>query len=321
MGPGVYGQLLDMEPATSTVCATCHTPLSEQLPELAYRNTYSPNKAFDATLQQQGLVCAACHVRQHQRFGPPRRADLPLLPTGTSVPHGGFTESVAFQRAEFCKSCHQFNPGDFALNGKLIENTYDEWQQSVYAKEGRHCQSCHMPDRRHLWRGIHDADMVKQALSVTVTPPAASYQPGDTIHTVITMTNSGAGHYLPTYVTPKIFVQVQLLDAQGQSIPGSAQEVVIGREVTLDLSAEVYDTRLPPKVSRSFTYAQVMPTTATALRVRVVVHPDHFYERFFAAILPHGEGGKGRAHLEEALRLTQSSSFTVFARDFPLAQN
>jgi hypothetical protein len=321
MGPGVYGQLLDMEPATSTVCAACHTPLSEQLPELAHRDTYSPNKAFDATLQQQGLVCAACHVRQHQRFGPPRRADLPPLPAGTPVPHSGFTESVAFQRAEFCMNCHQFNPGDFALNGKLIENTYDEWQQSVYAKEGRHCQSCHMPDRRHLWRGIHDADMVKQALSVTVTPPAVSYQPGDTIQIVITMTNSGAGHYLPTYVTPKIFVQVQLLDAQGQSMPDSAQEVVIGREVTLDLSAEVYDTRIPPKASRSFTYAQVMPTTATALRVRVVVHPDHFYERFFAANLHYGEGGKGRAHLEEALRRTQSSSFTVLARDFPLAQN
>jgi hypothetical protein len=321
MGPGVYGQLLDMEPATSTVCATCHTPLSEQLPALAHRNTYGPNKAFDAALQQQGLVCAACHVRQHQRFGPPRRADLPPLPAGTPVPHGGFMESVAFQHAEFCKSCHQFNPEDFALNGKLIEDTYNKWRQSVYAKEGRHCQHCHMPDRRHLWRGIHDADMVKQALSITVAPLAASYQPGDTIQTVITMTNSGAGHYLPTYVTPKIFVQVQLLDAQGQSIPGSAQEAVIGREVTLDLSAEVYDTRIPPKASHAFTYTQVMPITATVLRVRVVVHPDHFYERFFAAILHHDEGGKGRAHLDAALRITQSSSFTVFARDFPLAQN
>jgi hypothetical protein len=228
---------------------------------------------------------------------------------------------VAFQRAEFCRSCHQFEPGDFALHGKLIENTYEEWRQSVYAREGRHCQSCHMPDRRHLWRGIHDADMVQQALSVTVTPEAPSYRPGDPMQTVITVTNSGAGHYLPTYITPKIFVQVQLLDAQGQSIAGSAQETVIGREVTLDLSKEVYDTRIPPKASRSLTYAQAMPTAATALRVRVVVHPDHFYQRFFAAVLHNGEGGKGRAHLEEALRITQSSSFTVFARDFPLAQN
>ncbi len=24
------------------------------------------------------------------------------------------------------------------------------------------CQTCHMPDRRHLWRGIHDSDMVNR---------------------------------------------------------------------------------------------------------------------------------------------------------------
>jgi hypothetical protein len=321
MGPGVYGQLLDMDAATATVCATCHTPLSAQLPELEHRGTYSPNKHFDAALQQQGLVCAACHVRQHQRFGPPRRADLPSLPAGTPLPHGGFTESVAFQRSEFCKTCHQFNPGDFALNGKLIENTYEEWRQSPYATDGIQCQTCHMPDRRHLWRGIHDADMVKQALTVTVTPEVLSSMPGETMQAVIRVENVGAGHYLPTYVTPKIFVQAHLLDTQGQRIADSAQQAVIGREVTLDLSEEVYDTRIPPKTSRSFTYEQVVPSTATALRVRVVVHPDHFYQQFFAAVLQDGGGGQGQAHLEEALRTTQSSSFPVFERDFPLGQN
>ena len=54
----------------------------------------------------------------------------PTTPSGVATTAGrddpatwGFTESVAFQGAEFCKSCHQFNPDDFALNGKLIENT------------------------------------------------------------------------------------------------------------------------------------------------------------------------------------------------------
>jgi hypothetical protein len=68
-------------------------------------------------------------------------------------------------------------------------------------------------------------------------------------------------------------------------------------------------------------YGTRLPNAATVLRVRVVVHPDYFYERFFAAVLHQGEGGKGRAHLEEALRLTQSSAFTVLVRDFPLVQN
>jgi hypothetical protein len=61
-----------------------------------------------------------------------------------------------------------------------------------------------------------------------------------------------------------------------------------------------------------------MPAAAVALHVRVVVHPDHFYQRFFAATLQDGGGGTGRAHLEEALRHTQTSPFTVFEQTLPL---
>jgi hypothetical protein len=172
-----------------------------------------------------------------------------------------------------------------------------------------------MPDRRHLWRGIHDVEMVKQAMAVTIEPNASAYIPGDQLRAVITVTNVGAGHYLPTYVTPKIVVQAHLLNPQGQVLPDSGQEAVIGREVTLDLSAELYDTRIPPKVSRSFTYTDVMPEAAATLRIRMVVHPDHFYQQFFAATLQDGGGGTGRAHLEE---LTQASPFTVFEQTLPL---
>jgi hypothetical protein len=320
MSPGVYGQLLDMDAATVTICATCHTPLSEQLPHLEQNEVYRPNDAFDSHLQRAGLVCAACHVRQHQRFGPPRQPDLPPLPAGTALPHGGFTEVTAFQRSEFCKGCHQFKPDGFALNGKLIENTYEEWQQSPYAQEGTQCQNCHMPDRRHLWRGIHDPDMTKQAIAVTITPDATVYQPGEQLKAVITVSNTGAGHYLPTYVTPKIFVQAHLLDTEGQIIEPSAQQAIIGREVTLNLSQELYDTRIPPKQSRSFTYAQQIPPSGVTLRVRLVVHPDHFYQQFFEAVLENG-AGQGRAYLEEALQITKSSSFTVFERLIPLFQD
>jgi hypothetical protein len=320
MGPGVAGQLVEMDqsdPATATLCATCHTPLSEQVPQREHGGTYRPNAAFDARLQQAGLVCAACHVRQHQHFGPPRRPESPTPPAGTVLPHGGFTATEAFQRAEFCKSCHQFNPNDVALNGKLIENTYEEWRQSSYASAGVQCQDCHMPERRHLWRGIHDADMVRQALTVTITPETPSYTPGTPMQAVITVTNSGAGHFLPTYVTPKLFVQAHLLNAQGERLEESSQEKVIGRAVTLDLTQEEYDTRIPPKASQTFTYTQAVPTAAVTLRVRVVVYPDHFYEQFFTALL-RDHSGSGRPQLEAALQHAVASPFTVFERDVPL---
>ena len=321
MGPGIYGQLLNMErknPATYTVCATCHTPLSEQIPHLKEGSEYHPNEAFDPALQAAGLICAGCHVRQHERFGPPRRPELPTPPADVVQPHGGFTATTAFQRSEFCKPCHQFAEGAFALNGKLLENTFAEWQASPYAEEGVQCQGCHMPDRRHLWRGIQDPDMVRQAMTVSVSPLAPAYRPGDTLQATITVTNSGAGHYLPTYVTPKIFVQGDLLDAAGEVIADSFQEAVIGREIALNLSREVYDTRIAPKASLDFGYSMALPEAAAVLRVRIVVHPDHFYQRFFEAVLKRDRGSLGKAHLEAALEKTATSSFTIFERHVPV---
>ncbi len=64
-----------------------------------------------------------------------------------------------FWKSDFCAVCHQFSP-DQAINGKLLENTVEGWRQSPQAAAGQTCQSCHMPSRRHLWRGIHDPDMV-----------------------------------------------------------------------------------------------------------------------------------------------------------------
>ena len=321
MGPGIYGQLLNMErnnPATYTVCATCHTPLSEQIPHLKEGSEYRPNEAFDPALQEAGLICAGCHVRQHEHFGPPRRPELPTPPAEVVQPHGGFTATTAFQRSEFCKPCHQFAEGAFALNGKLLENTFAEWQASPYAEEGVQCQGCHMPDRRHLWRGIQDPDMVRQAMTVSVSPLASAYRPGDALQATITVMNSGAGHYLPTYVTPKIFVQGDLLDTAGEVIADSFQEAVIGREIALNLSREVYDTRIAPKASLDFGYTMALPETAATLRVRIVVHPDHFYQRFFEAVLKRDRGSLGKAHLEAALEKTATSSFTVFEHHVPV---
>ncbi|MGE3537508.1 MAG: multiheme c-type cytochrome [Candidatus Tectimicrobiota bacterium] len=320
MGPGVMGQLLDMtesDPAAAAQCAPCHAPLHEQLPVISDAAGVRPNPVFDPRLQQDGLVCAACHVRQQQRFGPPRRPEQPVPPAGTVLPHGGFTAQVAFQRAEFCQSCHQFPADGFALHGKLLENTYEEWRQSAYAREGIPCQTCHMPDRRHLWRGIHDPDMVRRALTLHLTPDTLSAVPGGLLEVTVSLTNSGAGHYFPTYVTPKVFLQAQLLDTQGAVLSESVQEAVLGRDVSLDLSTELYDTRIPPHAVHTLVYRQTLPAAAALFRVQVVVHPDHFYQRFFTALLSDSHG-PGRAHLEAALQATNATPFTLVLQDVPL---
>lgn len=52
--------------------------------------------------------------------------------------------------------------------------------------------------------------------------------------------HTGVGHYFPTYVTPKVFLRMDFVDAQGRQVKGSLREAVIGREATLDLSRELF---------------------------------------------------------------------------------
>ena len=307
MGPGVSGQLREMrrtEPAQAQACYTCHAPLAEQRPG---------SSAHDPTLSPKGIACASCHVRNWRWFGPPR-LDGTLSSTSPrdGVPHGGVTRTPAFLRAEFCRDCHQFPPGGLSLNGKLLQDTYEEWKAGP-AAASLQCQDCHMPARRHLWRGIHDPEMVRSAIEFTLTdePDAVT----------LTLRNRGAGHKLPTYVTPRLVVSGEALDEEGRAIPGSRREAVIGRAVTLDLSRELFDTRLAPGQGAVFRYPRAfpnaprsLPSAAGRIRLRVVVEPDHFYVSFFAALLERGAGA-GETEIRTALAAARASSFVVFERE------
>ena len=327
MGPGIYGQLVDMvdtDPATARICWSCHTPLAEQQEKL-----WSPtpgggiwvaNDQFDNTLQHNGLVCAACHVRQHQVYGPVRSSDPDV--TGKidqGLPHDGFTAETAFSKSGFCRGCHQFEPDNYALNGKLIENTYNEWKQSRYPAQGIQCQSCHMPARRHLWRGIHDPEMVRQGVAISLDLPSKPLHKGDTLTATIVIANTGVGHYFPTYLTPKVFVRAKLIDAAGNLVEGTEQEAIIGREASLDLSQELYDTRIPPGDSVAIGYQQAVLQKNLRLKVEVIVEPDHFYARFYRAVLANGgSSAKGRALLEQALKEAEQSPFSIYQTLTPL---
>lgn len=313
MGPGVRGQLKELwrtDPDSARLCLTCHAPLAEQQPE---------NRAmFDAALQSQGVICAVCHMREHQRFGPPRREQsAPASSPAANLPHGGATRTPAFRASEFCSSCHQFDADGFALNGKLLENTYEEWKASPAAARGVQCQNCHMPDRRHLWRGIHDPEMVRSGVAVDVATDRPRYKPRDEVTARITITTAGVGHHFPTYVTPRVVVRAALVDAAGREAAASAEERVIAREVSLDLSRELFDTRIPAGGRFVFDYRRRVERAGLSLRVRVTVHPDHFYTRFFVSLLGSG-AGQGTADIRKALEATRRSTFEIYRRDLPL---
>ena len=337
-------ELIHDDPKTALLCYSCHAPLGEQQEKvvdkdgrpsrLAKRRQvpgWAPNAsdngerpalklkthhAFSASLQQKGLNCAGCHVRGHQRFGPPKRdGSIENSAPALQLPHGGAIRTAAFERAEFCKGCHQFEPSGYALNGKLLENTYNEWKDGPYAREGKSCQSCHMPERRHLWRGIHDPEMVKQGVSVRLSLEKQRFQVGEQLRAEITLTNTGVGHDFPTYVTPKIVVRFELADMDGKPVDGSAQEERIGREVTLDLTQELFDHRIAPGHSRTVRYIRAIDRTGLTLRASVMVVPDDFYIQFFEATLPKAKSKEAKTLLEQAIREGRARSFSLFTEN------
>ncbi len=323
IGPGLLGQtpsMLREEPETAVMCYTCHAPLTEQQEVYQSAAALKKNPRFDAALQKQGLTCAGCHVRRHQRFGPPQRdGSLEGTIPRDRAPHGGATRTPAFERAEFCMGCHQFEEGQRELNGKLLENTYNEWKSSPYAAQGIACQQCHMPDRQHLWRGIHDPEMVKRGVNVELRTNQPRYRVGEQLEATLTLTNRGVGHYFPSYVTPKVVLQMELLDASGRSVAGSKQQEAVGREVSLDLSGEIADTRIPPKGKHSFRYVQAIARGGLRLRAVVTVYPDEFYRRFYEAKLTERLAAVERKRLTEALTAARQSSYELFRKEIPLS--
>lgn len=323
MGPGVYGQLVDMwrtDPEGARGCHECHAPLAEQRKRLktgaGASARWRKNPAHDARLERSGLSCAACHVRAWRVHGPPRK-EPPAGADGAARrgAHAGVERAPFFSRSEFCASCHQHAfPGP---NGKPIQNTYGEWKNSIWGREGVACQSCHMPGRAHLWRGIHDEDMTRGAVRIEVALDEEA--PGEIVAARIRITNSGAGHYFPTYITPSVEVVSRLEDASGRALPGSGQINAIGRRLSPDFSREIRDTRIPPQQSVTFRYRRGRLAGAARLRVRVRARPDAFYEEFFDRFLARpGVSELSRGLIERARDAAAASGFDIYDEAFEL---
>ena len=308
--PGLSGQLVNAEAYNYQYvrsCLACHTPLSEQLAQVPDTSgALVSNPAFDVSLRGQGLVCASCHMRGWQRYGPPRR-DGSLDPSPDGSPHGGVTRTPYFEDSRFCAGCHQFDSP--AINGKSLQNTQKEWAESRYAAAGISCQSCHMPDRRHVWRGVHDSTMVQSGVTIDWVSQDQGAGAGEI---ELRITNSGTGHRFPTYVTPEIIARVELIDADGRVIEQKTVEATISRRVEPREGSwvELWDTRLSPDAS--LTLRAAVGDSARSARGTVVVRPDAFYEGVFNAMRLQQLSDTSRVLIGEAHRRASSSFFTIF---------
>ncbi len=301
---------LDAEAIVS--CQRCHGPLAEQAQARAAERA-PPVSAVEepalvelargsAGLASEGVTCSVCHVRSWQRLGPPR-------PSASLLPLPGYprVEAEVYQRADFCLPCHQL-PARHAVAGRPLLDTYREWLLGPYMRRGVQCQHCHMSNREHQVRGIHDSETVRQAVRVQV---GAVRQPSGELELTAVLANVGAGHYFPTTPTPAVWLEVQLIGADRAVIASSLRRARIGRHLELRQGAlhELEDTRVAPGQSRTVRWRVPATPTATRVRLSLEVRPDDYYEGFYAARLATERHPAARALYQQALERARASRY------------
>ena len=318
MGPGIRWQLQIADLETAKSCLRCHAPMTEQLALFAQERGWSRASSerpdyIPGNLHQQGLVCAACHVRAHVRHGP-----LASKPDADRNVHGGFEEHEAYSDSRFCANCHQFAEDGPRVNGKLRENTYEEWLATDFAQQGQHCQSCHMPQRQHIWRGIHDKEMTRSALSVEL----AAQPDADGVYQLqAVVTNTGAGHHFPTYMVPEIVLYLEVLDAEG-GVRELARHTIAWR-VNLALTEEIFDQRLAFGESVRLNGKLQNITAYSQLRLRISVAPRQHYVRTFEDYLQHNRNKlrpETLSLLQQSIAESRAAEYEFIATELSLGR-
>ena len=272
------------------VCKNCHIPLDRQQESLTLgfhdrdklEPVLAPNPAFDSALQNEGVTCAACHLRAGRIVGPRAISNAPHPVAAFSDPN------------EVCMRCHVVQGkrwdtffsmppcgttaeigaarGDFAgRSGEYV----------VRDVAGLGCVQCHMPAvereadgvakpgtaRRHLWRGGHDPQTVRSALTASLSDQVGA---GGKRTAELVLTNTGTAHFLPTGTPDRhLTVRLRALDAQGRVLretTGTLERVIAWRPFIVDL----WDTRLASNAPRRFSLD--LPRNATTVDAQVNYH-------------------------------------------------
>jgi hypothetical protein len=305
------------------VCLNCHTPLENQQPTViksvprnrVERAIEEPNPHYDVEYQQEGVTCAACHVRDGMILGPFE---------DSAAPHPTKFDPN-FRTPQLCYRCHSVvgGPAQFYNGGPC--GTYAEFEGGYYVKErGFMCQSCHMPEidrpvavnspirrgRQHLWRGGHDPDMVKRAIAVKVTADPSLPMPGGDLTVTLTLVNAGAGHKLPTGDPDRHFtVEFVLMDRDHKVL--KEQRDTMGRWIMWQPAIiELYDNRLLPLASRDYTFSYRLPNDLAGLKLQARIRYHIQTERQHQMLME-----------KFGLRGEDPYYFTVYERTVPVASD
>jgi len=255
-----YYQVDSLFDGSQQICLNCHTPMVNQQQNLVLGFTdrdkfdpvLAPNPGYDTALRDEGVTCAVCHVRNGRIVGPYRT---------DRAPHSVEYDPAMSRGMKPCLRCH-------VVAGKRWDTFYSIPPCGTVAeieKGGQEvdCIGCHLPaivrpaatgttareGRRHLFQGGHDPERVKQALRVE--------QKLEEDELVVTLTNTGAAHYLPTGTPDRhLTLELRLLGSSGQMLAEKVYTLkrsILWRPFIVDLQ----DTRLPYGEPREFRFSVI----------------------------------------------------------------
>ena len=303
---GLLGQIIDYDIDDATSCLNCHAPLAEQqsiLSQSDFETLASDTRTQrHVPLAQHGVFCAVCHLRDGVLHAPSIAAT-----DKEAREHQDIVIEPSMRDSRFCSGCHQFEM-ETAINGKPLQNTYREWLDSAFARQGITCQSCHMPDGAHLFRGIHDPGTVRNGLSI-------STQRSKTFVDLVVQ-STGVGHRFPTYSVARVRLTATLFDSSNRPIPDGEQELVLQRRMSLNNGQwiELSDTRLAPGESAILrTPIKTGDVCAAKTAFKVIVDPEWYYhDQVYPSVMDELEDGHARNLLSEAKLKSEERRYVLF---------
>ncbi len=277
-------------------CEGCHGPIARIAGELtAKRRKFSPQAG-------EGITCDFCHQLTGTKK-PIANASWVLKADGVKRAQLKDAKSPAHktqyskfhESSELCGTCHNVN---HPVNNLPLEATFTEWKNGPYAKEGIQCQDCHMtpgpgvtkpnpgnaaafgPDREHIYimtfvggnvaLGPSELaeERLKAATKLDVGLPEI-VEGGSRIDVATTITNVGAGHYVPTGLTEvrQMWLEVVATNSDGVEIMRGRRDFgTVLRDAKGRYPAELWDAvaiqsddRIPPRESKTQTYTLDVP--------------------------------------------------------------
>ncbi|KPL13175.1 hypothetical protein AMJ85_00105 [candidate division BRC1 bacterium SM23_51] len=248
------GYVLDF-PDTAGNCAACHVPAAAAKPGRAY--TVQVNNI--SGVAREGVFCEFCHKIGEVKLDPVTNLPYPNMPGVLSMrvyrpqkdeelffgPFDDATRRVSYQplqkESAFCAPCHF---GRFW--GVQVYNSYGEWLASPYSdpQNGKTCQDCHMPTTKHTtfalpekggirrlagcilshrMPGAGDAELLENTAELKID----AQRVGDRIKVRVQVTNSEAGHHIPTdHPARNILLVVSATDVRGQELKYLGNQIV-----------------------------------------------------------------------------------------------